>query len=773
MKRKRILSAIFMALAVMSLGSCKKKDIPEDDFGIVDSGNNNSSETDENENTGGNTTTGGNESTGGNTTTGGNENTGGNTTTGGNETTGGNTTTGGDVSTSNPSWDNVNSSSAITILEAQGHLESAYIEWTGVSDAIGYNVYYKEESASSFTKIDDMLVRLYPTYLRADAVGLKAGSYTLKVAPVFATGEGSDAATANVTVATHDRSGFAFSQSSTLKDASGAYNADGTLKSGAQVIYVTKENAKTVTATVNGTIQTGFQTIIDAKQKKNTSNDILCFRIIGTVSKSNLDHISSSSEGLQIKGSSANTNMNITIEGIGEDATFNGFGMLIRNSGNVEVRNLGIINFMDDGISVDTGNCNLWLHNIDFFYGNAGGDADQAKGDGSLDIKKSHYITVSYNHFWDAGKCCLLDASVGTASNYITYHHNWFDHSDSRHPRVRNASAVHVYNNYYDGVAKYGIGAAGGGSSVFSEANYFRNTKYPLLTSKQGSDIATDSTGTFSGEDGGMIKSFGDVMIGGTFVPYSSTNSVEFDAYVASNRLEVIPNTITSKQGSHAYSNFDTAASMYSYTAQSAEDAKTTVEKYAGRINNGDLQYDFNDSTEDTNYEIVSELKSMVVNYKTSLVKVLGVSSSTDSGSTGSGSTDSGSTDSGSSDSGSTGGSVIEGAIVHNFTESGKDSSVFTINGNISTSKGTVTYDGKTLTKCLKLESSTSITFTTTVDMTLTLVLNSANGTNIKVDGNKKEDSSGIITVELAAGSHTITKADTSNLFYIVLTPKN
>ena len=74
-----------------------------------------------------------------------------------------------------------------------------------------------------------------------------------------------------------------------------------------------------------------------------------------------------------------------------------------------------------------------------------------------------------------------------------------------------------------------------------------------------------------------------------------------------------------------------------------------------------------------------------------------------------------------------------------------------------------------TLTKCLKLESSTNISFTTTVDMTLTLVLNKDNGTNIKVDGEKLSDASGIITVKLAAGAHTITKADTANLFYISL----
>ena len=44
------------------------------------------------------------------------------------------------------------------------------------------------------------------------------------------------------------------------------------------------------------------------------------------ISLSNLDHISSSAEGLQIKGNAPNTEMNITFEGVGNDATINGFG---------------------------------------------------------------------------------------------------------------------------------------------------------------------------------------------------------------------------------------------------------------------------------------------------------------------------------------------------------------------------------------------------------------------------------------------------------------
>ena len=82
---------------------------------------------------------------------------------------------------------------------------------------------------------------------------------------------------------------------------------------------------------------------------------------------------------------------------------------------------------------------------------------------------------------------------------------------------------------------------------------------------------------------------------------------------------------------------------------------------------------------------------------------------------------------------------VVE-TIVHNFTTSGKDSEIFTINGNLSTNKGTATYNGLTLTQCLKLESSTSISFTLSSDMTIVLVLGSDgkySGQTIKIDGVK------------------------------------
>ena len=103
---------------------------------------------------------------------------------------------------------------------------------------------------------------------------------------------------------------------------------------------------------------TGLQSIIDAYQK-GTDTTPLAIRIIGKISKDDLDHISSSSEGLQVKGRNAYSEMNITIEGIGDDATISGFGMLVRNC--------AIMLCLDDCVSLDTDNCNIWIHNMDFF----------------------------------------------------------------------------------------------------------------------------------------------------------------------------------------------------------------------------------------------------------------------------------------------------------------------------------------------------------------------------------------------------------------------
>ena len=402
---------------------------------------------------------------------------------------------------------------SVQITEANGWLESAYAKFALLDGAKNYHVYIKGGQYTEYTKVDDQLVRNYGTYGRVDVVGLQAGTYMMKIVPVDANGNemnGQEAKVADLVVRNYSREGFAFKGGY----APGAYNNDGTLKSGAKVFYVTKNTAKTISTAVvtdskGGTTEcTGIQTIIAAYEKGQDTTPI-AFRFIGLVTKDDLDAIGSSEEGLQVKGRKADSEMNMTFEGIGDDATIKGFGFLVRNSKSVEFRNFAIMRCMDDGISLDTDNSNIWIHHTDQFYGKHG-SGDHEKGDGATDVKSdSKYVTVSYNHFWDTGKTNMFGMKSESGPNYISYDHNWFDHSDSRHPRVRTMS-VHVWNNYFDNVAKYGVGATSG-ASVFVENNYFLKTKKPILSSQQGTD-GMGAKGTFSGENGGMIKAYGNYM---------------------------------------------------------------------------------------------------------------------------------------------------------------------------------------------------------------------------------------------------------------------
>lgn len=77
-------------------------------------------------------------------------------------------------------------------------------------------------------------------------------------------------------------------------------------------------------------------------------------------------------------------------------------------------------------------------------------------------------------------------------------------------------------------------------------------------------------------------------------------------------------------------------------------------------------------------------------------------------------------------------------------------------------------YQGLTLSQCLKIESATSIQFTSAKASALTLVFNTE-GTKIKVDGTSYPITNGIATVSLTAGAHTITKDSTANLYYMKL----
>lgn len=524
------------------------------------------------------------------------------------------------------------SAQQVTVNQVVGWYESAFVTWELYSGADMYNVYVKEASASSWTKLDSELIRNYGYYGRADAVGLKAGNYQFKIEATKSGSviSGSDVQTASFAVKAYDRAGFAHKDGVAV----GAYNNDGTLKANARVIYVDNSNVDQISLPVlNGSVETtcvGLGEIFKAYEKGLETRP-LSVRVIGNITMTS-SQLYGDQDAMQLKGKNNTIPMYVTIEGIGNDACFSDWGFVFVKANNVELRNVGLKMFNDDGISIK-GSYKMWIHHCDVFYGKKGSAADQAKGDGSLDVKDdSQYCTFSYNHFWDSGKMSLCGMKSETGPNYMTYHHNWFDHSDSRHPRVRTMT-VHVYNNYYDGVAKYGVGITTG-SSTFVESNFFRDTNRPMMASRQGTDATGD--GTFSSETGGIIKSYGNVFVEcGSNFSYitanevagsgaTSVNATSFDAYHATSRDEQVPSSVTALVGGTSYDNFDTDPSlMYTYTPDAAIDVPAKVKSQAGRMLGGDFTWvGFDNAVDDHDYNVNAAMKNAIDSYQTALVEI-------------------------------------------------------------------------------------------------------------------------------------------------------
>jgi len=747
------------------------------------------------------------------------------------------------------------SGQSVTFNESAGWIETAFVKWQPVENAGRYNVYYSGEGVVN-KQVDDYLIRSYGSYLRADILGLKAGNYTITVKPVILGIEGSGSTTGTLTVLPQDRNGFAFHGGRVP----GGYKADGTPKDNAVILYITEKSKNTISFNVitnnngNTTNYVGFQNIFSGI-KKGIDKRPYIFRLVGNITDF------TDMEGGDLVVENKNNDLSyITVEGVGDDATANGWGIRVKNATNVEIANLGFMNCDSsegDNIGMQQNNSYIWVHNNDLFYGHAGSDADQIKGDGALDNKGTSYATYSYNHFWDSGKASLLGLSENTTAGlYVTYHHNWFDHSDSRHPRVRYYSA-HIYNNYFDGIAKYGSGSTEG-SSLFLEGNYFRNAKNPMMISLQGTDVWNPSKqmndptnqGTFSGEDGGMIKAFNNLMDADIatnsmrFVAYADPNPLyniegkissltDFDAYLAATRGETVPATVKSKVGAKTYNNFDTDASLYvkNLSIEEPTVARDKTKLYAGRVQGGDFKWTFDNAVDDKSYAVITGLKSALTNYGTSMVYIQAEGSSqtlvntsgnkdqtvatgaavaaivftwggeaTDVTLTGVANglaftkdataktvTITGTptqttsytvtTVGNSGTSASISGTVTVGipgnpgstdGMIHNFTTSGKISTFYAITGNMNSTDGSQSYDGLTLTKRFKMESSTSIKYTTTAESTLTLVFDADFAKVVKFDGVNYTAANGIVTIpNVAAGEHTITKGDTTNLYYI------
>ena len=216
--------------------------------------------------------------------------------------------------------------------------------------------------------------------------------------------------------------------------------------------------------------------------------------------------------------------------------------------------------------------------------------------DGSTDITHgSKNVTVSWNHYILTQKSCLVGHSNSQTTDTeitATFHHNWFDQSSSRHPRVR-FGKVHVYNNLFDGNTTYGVGSAYG-AKVLVEYNYFDGVQLPTDICTYPAKESNESN--LQGSVAGYLYATQDVLVNRPEKakdPYPLTN-VKYKSYGGE--------TITPL----TYADFKPA---YDYIVTPAEDVPTVVKGGAGHgklgwteapvaVNNGGIT-DFNGSDPD------------------------------------------------------------------------------------------------------------------------------------------------------------------------------
>jgi pectate lyase len=208
--------------------------------------------------------------------------------------------------------------------------------------------------------------------------------------------------------------------------------------------------------------------------------------------------------------------------------TVSGGGLTMSDVSNVIVQDMTFTGADDDAINIEEGSTRIWIDHNDFSNGT----------DGLVDIKRgSDFVTVSWNHFHDHDKTALLGHSDDNASQdeghlRVTYHHNWFDGTNQRHPRVRFGDPVHVFNNYYLNTGSYGI-ASTMDADVVAEGNYFEGVDSPIVTqtgdSAEGNVVERDNVYDDSGEP----ETRGTATEPGTFYDYTLDAAAGIPALVS------------------------------------------------------------------------------------------------------------------------------------------------------------------------------------------------------------------------------------------------
>ncbi len=232
-------------------------------------------------------------------------------------------------------------------------------------------------------------------------------------------------------------------------------------------------------------------------REKNKSTEPAVVWLSGTFTKN--DGRDTGSPWFDVKRTS-----NITFYGT-DSFRMQNVGFFLNEATNIIIRNIYIVQPKADngadGISMQESH-NVWVDHCTFESVNSEKDYE----DGSCDVTHATSgVTISWCHYIRTQKSSLVGHSNSASADKditITMHHNWFEDSNSRHPRVRFGKA-HVFNNFYDNVSTYGVGSAYG-AMVLVEHNSFDGVRLPIdictyPAKKSGSSWVSNLTGSVAG----------------------------------------------------------------------------------------------------------------------------------------------------------------------------------------------------------------------------------------------------------------------------------
>lgn len=627
-----------------------------------------------------------------------------------------------------------------TSMNAGGWYETIWAEIPNISSTQIKRVQYTGPVSGSLTGADfSYLVRDENGGVRIDIPALKAGAYTLTV-----TTDSGELTQGGIVVQAYDRSGYAHFG---YTEGVGAYRDDGTLKPGAIVLYVTEENKNTVSVTAkDGTTVTGIGNILNSVGmdtgsgtnskggKANTNGDILrklakdgtplVIRILGSVTApAGLTAYDSVDYGGSVGDNGAMARMSggkdITIEGIGIGATINGWGLhFICQTADYangygksfEVRNLTFCNVPEDCVGMEG-------------------------------QQRDSELTAPVERCW-IHHCAFYGPTIANPAESDK------DGGDGACDFKRGQYFTNAYC-YYEGYHKTNLVGSSDSSLQYHMTyhhNYWKNCESRGPLARQAN-----------------IHMYNNIFEGQT----SYCMNPRADAYIFSeyNLFVRCKNPVRVKQGavkSYQDAFVDCTGDNHATVVTDKQTKVATNCKYSDFDTNANLSYI--PSGDYLLHESIETMKQVVI----AQAGPQGGSVNAELPDVGNGS---------GGENGEQPGGDIQipaGSYVHNFTENGKESDFYSISGNLSTSKGSVTFDGLTLTQCLKIETATSISFTAPESGTLILVFGgstAAAGKTIKIDGKKQTiGADHILKITVSAGSHTITKGDSINLFYMVYT---